>query len=80
MRLALAENFAGIEQIVRVNLLLDGLHNINTGPGFLTQILAFALPHAMFAGAGAAHINSPLRQARRKGVQLTHHLRLVGWQ
>src|ERR1700733_14388277 len=58
------ENFPRIHNVERIERPLDGAHGIERRRAVLGgKIFHFALPDAVFAGAGPAHPQRPLDQA-----------------
>ena len=76
--LCLRQNFTGIENVMRIERLLErphGLHRLR--PKFLDEVFLLALTDAVFAGAGSIHCLSPLDQPMQKTFSALHLVGIV---
>src|SRR5580692_314495 len=66
-------DLSGIEDVLRIERLLDGAHGVDgLGAKLGFEIFLLALPDAMLAGAGAAHRLRPLDQPMHELLAARH--------
>src|SRR5437762_10089177 len=71
-------DLAGIENVLRIERLLQGAHGVDRLWAKLgLEVFLLALPDAVLAGAGAAHRLRALDQAMHEVLAARHFLRVV---